>query len=149
MVDTVSNRRSNDRVTVEFACDQELPRVAAHEDDLKTVLTHLLDNAYDAMPDGGVLQISAGMQLAGPEVPGGQKRLAIRIADSGGGISENNIHKVFDPFFTTKEIGQGTGLSLAISYALVTSMGGTLTFGTHENAGAVFCVALPITQSES
>ena len=149
VVDRVSNRRANDRVTVEFACDQELPRVAAHEDDLKTVLTHLLDNAYDAMPEGGTLRISAGIQLAGPDAPHDQNRLAIRIADSGGGISETNIHKVFDPFFTTKEIGQGTGLSLAISYALVTSMGGTLTFETHENGGAVFLVALPITHSES
>jgi len=73
----------------------------------------------------------------------------IRIADSGGGISENNIHKVFDPFFTTKEIGRGTGLSLAVSYALVTSMGGSLTFENQENAGAVFWVVLPLSPGES
>jgi signal transduction histidine kinase len=146
-VDTVANRRGNAMVTVELTGEQGLPRVAAHDDDLKTVLIHLLDNAYDAMPDGGALRISAGVQLAGPD--DGPKQLAIRIADSGGGISANNIHKVFDPFFTTKEIGQGTGLSLAVSYALVTAMGGTLTFETEEKVGAVFRVGLPLSPGES
>mgnify|MGYP001826465175 CR=1 FL=1 len=149
MVKEVAATRSIEHVAVDLALDQELPLVTAHEDDLKTVVHHLLDNAYDAMPEGGTLHISAGLVTSDANALDDQQFLEIRITDSGCGIIENNIHKVFDPFFTTKDIGDGMGLSLAISYALVTSMGGTITFESHKNTGTVFTVALPVNHNPS
>lgn len=145
VIETVAKRRSNERVAVALSCHQGLPRVMAHENDLKTVLIHLLDNAYDAMPDGGTLRISASLRRAEHDDPESQNMIAIDVVDSGCGISDNNTHKIFDPFFTTKEIGQGTGLSLAISYALVTSMNGTLSFENRESTGTSFRIDLPVT----
>lgn len=145
----MATRRSNSRVAVDFTLYQALPLVTAQGDDLKTVINHLLDNAYDAMPEGGTLHI--GASLLTPEANGPQdpQILQIQIADSGSGIIEKNIHKVFDPFFTTKDIGDGMGLSLAISYALITSMGGTITFESHELTGTVFLIGLPVNHNGS
>jgi len=132
-------------VTVEYTFENALPPAIAHEDNLKTVVTHLLDNAYDAMPSGGSLHIGASLMPSEPDRFNSRTYLEISIADSGCGIGEENIHKVFDPFFTTKDIGDGMGLSLAISYALITSMGGSITFDSHENKGTVFSIGLPVT----
>jgi signal transduction histidine kinase len=66
-----------------------------------------------------------------------------RLSDDGGGISSDNLAKIFDPFFTTKEIGKGTGLNLSICYALIQSMGGTITARSEVGAGATFSIYLP------
>jgi len=149
VVDEVAACRSLGRVTVEFAPDPSLPSVMAHEDDLKTVIRHLLDNAYDAMPEEGTLHINVTLVSKDLDKLDNQKFLVIKVADSGCGISERDTHKVFDPFFTTKDIGDGMGLSLAISYALITSMGGTITFESHENTGTVFSIELPVNGNRS
>jgi signal transduction histidine kinase len=149
MVNEVSASRSIGNVAVDLVLDHELPLVNAHEDDLKTVIRHLLDNAYDAMPDGGTLHISADLVTSDSNRSDDPPLLEIKIADSGCGIMESNIHKVFDPFFTTKDIGNGMGLSLAISYALITSMGGAIAFDSHKNKGTVFTVALPVNHDGS
>ena len=142
-VDGIAARRTNAHVAVEYALETGLPLIAAPEDDLKTALMHLIENAYDAMPKGGTLRIGVGPGSPDHEVDEDVKMLEIRIADSGCGISESDVHKVFDPFFTTKDIGEGVGLSLAVSYALVGSMGGTITFERRAKAGTVFVVRLP------
>jgi signal transduction histidine kinase len=149
MVNEVSASRSIGNVAVDLALEQELPLVISHEDDLKTVVRHLLDNAYDAMLEGGTLHISADLVTSYADTLDDKQFVEIKIADSGSGIVENNIHKVFDPFFTTKGIGEGMGLSLAISYALITSMGGTITFESRTNTGTVFTVALPVNRNGS
>ena len=149
VVDEVAACRSLGCVTVTFAPDPALPSVMGHADDLKTVMRHLMDNAYDAMPEGGTLHISAGLVSNDSGGFDNQKFLAIKFADSGCGINEKDIHKVFDPFFTTKDIGDGMGLSLAISYALITSMGGTITFESDKNTGTVFSVGLPLNNKAS
>lgn len=141
--------RSIECVSVDFALDPALPLVTTHEDDLKTVICHLVDNAYDAMPEGGTLQIGAGLLTPASDSLNDQTFVEIRIVDNGCGIIKNNIHKVFDPFFTTKDIGDGMGLSLAISYALITSMGGTITFESHEKAGTAFSIVLPVNHNGS
>ena len=144
LIEDVKARRSDRPVTIEMSCEQGLPPITAYEEDFKTVLNHLLDNAFDAMPEGGALQIRAGYATIALEGDDVRQALEIRITDSGCGISESNTHKVFDPFFTTKAVGEGMGLSLAISYALVCAMGGTLAFESAENDGTVFYIRLPI-----
>ena len=144
LIEGVKTRRPYRPVKIEMSCERGLPLITAYEDDFKTVLNHLLDNAFDAMPEGGTLHIWVGyatMTLAQDDV---RQTLEIRIADSGCGIAESNTHKVFDPFFTTKPVGEGMGLSLAVSYALVCAMGGTLSFKSAESKGTEFSIRLPL-----
>ena len=67
------------------------------------------------------------------------------VSDSGGGIEEQHLGKIFDPFFTTKPVGDGLGLGLAVSYAIVHEIGGRLTACNHAD-GAQFTLTLPIAQ---
>jgi len=143
VADAVKQRAAK-RVGVEFTFEKDLPPVSVNAEDLKTVIHHLVDNACDAMPEGGKLCVAVRYAPIDSGVAPHQKVVIIDIADSGRGIAAKNLHKVFDPFFTTKDIGEGMGLSLAISYALVRSMGGTITFESHVNDGTVFSIQLPV-----
>jgi len=144
MIDEVAARQSNCHVAIELSTEQRLPPLTVHEEDFKTVIRHLLDNAFDAMPEGGILRIEVGCTAYGMAGAKDRKGLEIRIADNGRGILESNTHKVFDPFFTTKSVGEGMGLSLAVSYALVCAMGGTLSFESTTKEGTVFFIRLPL-----
>jgi len=143
LIEEARNRQPESKVTIDADFEHGLPLIAAPADDFKTVVNHLIDNAFDAMPEGGTLRIEAGFATLAPESDNIRQLIEIRIADSGCGISKSNIHKVFDPFFTTKAFGEGMGLSLAVSYALVCAMEGTLSFESSENDGTVFYIRLP------
>ena len=62
----------------------------------------------------------------------------------GTGISEKDLPHIFDPFFTTKDVGEGTGLGLAVTFSLVERMGGKISVDSREGEGTVFTVSLPI-----
>ncbi|RMS23041.1 Sensor histidine kinase, partial [Pseudomonas coronafaciens pv. garcae] len=66
----------------------------------------------------------------------------LSVSDSGSGIAPENLANIFDPFFTTKPVGDGLGLGLAVSYAIINELGGKLTAENHAN-GAVFWFSLP------
>ena len=71
------------------------------------------------------------------------------VADTGTGISKEHVDRIFDPFFTTKKVGEGTGLGLSVSYAIVEKCGGRMRFETHTQkeapgeSGTTFFVSLP------
>jgi PAS domain S-box-containing protein len=96
------------------------------------VLDNLLTNAYQAMPEGGTLTISA---------EGGRDHVRLSVADTGTGISEENMKRLFEPLFTTK--ARGIGLGLAVSKRLVEANGGNIAVESTEGGGAVFTVSLP------
>ena len=98
---TYKLRKNNIEVVRDF--DRSLPRVCAYGKELNQVWTNLIDNAADAMQNGGTLHITTR--------PGGTDIL-IGIADTGTGISPSVQSQIFDPFFTTKGVGEGTGLGL-------------------------------------
>ena len=112
-----------------------LPTLYLDRHQLLQVLMNLVINARDAMPDGGVLSLSASA--------GEGEALLLEVADSGTGIKPENMEKIFEPFFTTKEPGSGTGLGLAISARLVESFGGRITVESKAGEGARFRVWLP------
>ena len=98
--------------SVQLARDypQDLPSIPANAGELNQVWTNLIDNAVDAMSDGGNLRIDVRQQDAW---------VAVRVVDDGHGISEEVRAHIFDPFFTTKAIGEGTGLGLDIAMRIV------------------------------
>jgi PAS domain S-box-containing protein len=118
---------------------------------LHQVLLNLCLNARDAMPDGGVLVISAenrqvdatheGLKQNPKARPG--PYVLFEVKDSGTGMSAKIVESSFDPFFTTKEVGRGTGLGLSTSLAIVTSHGGFLQVTSDEGIGSTFQVFIP------
>ena len=72
------------------------------------------------------------------------QHLLITFEDNGSGIAEENLPHIFDPFFTTKDVGEGTGLGLAVTYSLVQRMNGTITVESREGEGTRFDITLPI-----
>ncbi len=116
---------------------------------LHQVILNLCINARDAMPNGGILEISAknllgdekfaGMHLAEEVWP----YVAIAVSDSGVGIPAENLDVIFDPFFTTKDVGQGTGLGLSTVAGIVKSHGGFVEVSSQVGQGTQFRVFLP------
>lgn len=102
---------------------------------LEQVLINLLRNALDAMSDKPLKRMEIRI-----EAENGQWRLS--VADSGGGIADEHLGNIFDPFFTTKPVGDGLGLGLAVSYAIVHESGGRLC-AENLNNGAQFFFSLP------
>jgi PAS domain S-box-containing protein len=102
---------------------------------LQQVFMNLILNAINAMPDGGTLDISAE-RIA--------NEVAVRVADTGHGLSKPEIEKIFDPFYTTSSVGKGTGLGLSISYSIIKQHSGTIEVESVEGKGSTFIVKLPV-----
>ena len=100
---------------------------------LEQVFTNLFLNAMNAMPNGGILDISI-------ERHGGD--LLVHVTDSGNGIAPEDLGKVFDPFFT-KAAGRGTGLGLSICYSIVDQHKGSISVDSRVGKGSTFTVKLP------
>ncbi|WP_210640476.1 MULTISPECIES: ATP-binding protein [unclassified Pseudomonas] len=105
---------------------------------LEQVLINLLRNALDAMAGQPIKRLEVRLEAD-------DQLWRLSVNDSGTGIAEEHLAQVFDPFFTTKAVGDGLGLGLAVSFAIIHESGGRLTADNHEH-GAVFCVTLPIDQ---
>ena len=112
-----------------------LPNIEADANQLQQVFVNLIVNAYQAMHQGGDLRITT--RAVGNQVQ------AI-FADSGMGISPENLKHIFDPFFTTKEVGKGTGLGLSVSYGIIESHGGKIEVDSQVGGGTRFVVSLPV-----
>ncbi|MDP2321002.1 MAG: ATP-binding protein [Acidobacteriota bacterium] len=123
-----------------------LPPLVGDPTQCHQVLINLCVNARDAMPAGGQLTLSAALARLDESnpvnLPPGDY-LKLEVQDSGTGIAPDIADKIFDPFFTTKEPGQGTGLGLSTSLAIVKSHGGDIQVASHGGRGAVFAVYLP------
>ncbi len=96
--------------TVDLQTDPHLPRVHATGSELNQVWLNLIDNALDAVPEGGRIEVNARLELG---------QVVVRVIDDGPGIPADLVPKIFEPFFTTKAPGQGTGLGLDIAQRLV------------------------------
>lgn len=104
---------------------------------LQQVLVNLVQNATQAMPDGGTITIAVA------PAPGGIAT-QITVADEGPGVPAKDRARVFDPFFTTKAAGVGTGLGLAVCRHLVATAGGSIEVGDGPGGqGAMFKLVIP------
>jgi two-component system, cell cycle sensor histidine kinase and response regulator CckA len=140
-------------IEVKINSPSNLWPVLADATQLHQVFMNLCVNARDAMPQGGLLQITAenvclDEQQArnyldaevGPYV-------VITVADTGMGIPSHLLDRIFDPFFTTKEIGKGTGLGLSAVLGIVKGHKGFIDVSSHPNNGSTFRVYLPASNS--
>jgi CheY-like chemotaxis protein len=112
---------------------------------LEQVITNLVINARDALPEGGTIEIV--LKSAEKEPPPGVEKetrwAVIEVIDHGLGISKDLLPKIFDPFFTTKPAGKGTGLGLATCHGVIRSHGGWLEVETEPGEGTTFRCFLP------
>ncbi len=123
-------------VTVVREYDADLPRVEGYAGELNQVWTNLLDNALDAMPDGGTLTIGVHRR---------DEALEVDVTDSGPGMPPEVAARAFDAFYTTKDVGKGTGLGLDISRRVVAERhGGEITIDSSAT-GTTVRVWLPLT----
>ncbi|MCD5391080.1 ATP-binding protein [candidate division NPL-UPA2 bacterium] len=114
-----------------------LPRVKIDPAELQQAFLNIIQNAVQAMPNGGNLTIATK--------PAGETNcLEISFADTGCGIAPENMEKVFQPFFTSKDFGEGTGLGLAIAEGIVKRAGGEIKAESKLGKGTVFTVYLPL-----
>jgi len=113
-------------------------------DHLQQVLTNILVNGIQAMPDGGTIFLRLAKERIA--VPGktdvADDYLCVRVEDSGVGMDESTRSRVFEPFFTTKDVGDGTGLGLSVAFAIIEDHGGWIDVTSKPGAGSVFAVYL-------
>lgn len=121
-------------VITEF--DDSLPLVSAAGSQLQQVFFNLINNACQAMPqEGGTVTIKTGHK---------EGFVYASIADTGSGISTENLKKIFDPFFTTKQKGEGTGLGLSVTKNIIEAHKGELLVESEQGFGTTFTVRLPV-----
>jgi len=125
-----------------------LPPLLADRGQLEAVLINLVNNAKDAMPDGGNLTLRAEAALV-PQTAGAPLELAagryirLSVADSGQGIAPDVLARVCEPFFTTKPAGRGTGLGLAMARRFAEEAGGALAIASRPGFGTTVSLWLP------
>src|SRR4030043_571138 len=128
-VTAVTGERGNIKLNLDI---NGLPIIKGDEVFLRQAFTNLIQNAVEAMPQGGKLAINASSK---------GDFLDVAISDAGHGIAENIMDKIFLPFFTTKE--NGTGLGLAIVHKIVVSHGGNI-FVDSSDKGTIFRIRFPL-----
>ncbi|MEE4165259.1 MAG: DUF3365 domain-containing protein [Desulfocapsaceae bacterium] len=124
-------------ITLELDLNLEQPYCIDTEA-IKQIVVNIGLNAIQALPEGGTITVHSFLK---------DDLVNIVIRDSGPGIADDVIDSVFDPFFTTKEVGQGTGLGLAVTYSLVQKMEGSIFVESLKNSGCSFTVLIPVSQS--
>ena len=132
-------RKSNVEIVKEYA--DKIPSITGSGGKLQQVFTNLILNARDAMNMGGTITLMTSSDIDGSVI--------VEVSDTGEGIPAENLKKVFDPFFTTKEVGNGTGLGLAVSYGIVQEHAGSIEAQSTPGRGTTFRITLPAALAES
>lgn len=115
-----------------------IPPIQGKVLELSQTFINILTNAFQAMKQGGKLDIST--EKSGEE-------LEIRFRDTGTGISPTHLPRVFDPFFTTKGQGEGSGLGLTVAYRIINKLGGHIRMESEGNKGTTCLITLPVTNA--
>ncbi|NOQ22466.1 MAG: PAS domain S-box protein [Candidatus Aegiribacteria sp.] len=135
---------SGSMVTAEYSIADDLKQVIVDEEQIGQVISSIVINAQQAMPDGGRVCISAEniliLENNSVAIPEGQY-VMVRIKDEGYGIEKDHLSRVFDPFFTTKQ--NGTGLGLATSYSIIRKHRGHIKVETEAGKGSTFIIYIP------
>ena len=109
-VAVLKSKARSKSVAVTVSVEPDLPRVRGFVGELNQIWANLIDNALDAAPDSGRVEVTANRE---------RQRVVVRVVDNGSGIPAEIRERLFEPFFTTKPVGKGTGLGLDIVRRLV------------------------------
>lgn len=129
-------RLENIKVIKDF--DLELPELIINPGEISQVFFYIIDNARQAMPEGGTLVASTGGIKKN-----GSNYVRIKIADTGVGIKQADLEKIFDPFYSSKPEGQGTGMGLSLCHDLIQKHSGTIGVESERGKGSTFIIDLP------
>jgi signal transduction histidine kinase len=126
-------------IRVDTRYGEDVPKVRAVPDQIKQVVLNLLNNARDALGDGGTIEIETEVQA---------DRVRLHFRDTGVGIDNQDLKYIFEPFFSTKTASNGTGLGLSITQSIVRRHGGEIEVESVVGQGTHFTVSLPICRAE-
>jgi len=121
-------------ISINIDSYSESPIIKSDKGQIQQVLLNLLNNALDAVNDGGSIEIKISKK---------EGKMKIACKDNGIGISKEEIQKIFDPFYSSKR-EKGTGLGLFITYGIVQKLGGNIEVESLPGVGSVFTVILPV-----
>ncbi|MEK6652154.1 MAG: PAS domain S-box protein [Nitrospirota bacterium] len=140
---------SGSKVKCEISTPDDLCPVEIDKGQISQVIHHMIINAQQAMPEGGIIKVKAENITADAEHPlplKDGKYLKISIKDHGIGIQEEHLAKIFDPYFTTKQ--EGSGLGLASAYSIVKKHDGHITAESKLGEGTTFYIYLPASEKK-
>jgi signal transduction histidine kinase/ActR/RegA family two-component response regulator len=142
--------RTHKEITIHTHLNEQVWVVEADQGQIEQVLLNCYVNAWQAMPNGGRLNLKTENWMVSPPEPGTQtsapgRYVRVTIQDTGIGMDPETLERIFEPFFTTKEIGIGTGLGLASAYGIVKNHSGFIDVFSQKNKGSVFHIYLPAT----
>ncbi|MCD2323334.1 response regulator [Sphingomonas sp. IC-56] len=134
-------------IEVQLRCTASLPAAMVDPNQLELAVLNLCVNARDAMPEGGVLTLSAEAAVLTtgemPDVAPGQY-LRLSVADTGTGMDAETLQRAVEPFYSTKEIGKGTGLGLSMVHGLASQLGGGFRLRSTPGEGTCVDLWLPV-----
>lgn len=134
--------------------EPDVPDILADGNMLEQVMLNLAINAFDAMPDGGSLVLSASSVEVDEEHAQREsyarvgRFVVISVKDDGIGMDERTSDRIFEPFFSTKEVGKGTGLGLSIVYGVVSEHSGWIELETAPGEGSEFRLYFPVDSAD-
>jgi PAS domain S-box-containing protein len=138
-LNVLRHRAEMGKIQLRTTYDPDIPKLRCDYKRLQQALINIFWNSIEAMPRGGVLDVTTTFD---------PKRRTIRIGirDTGTGIAEENLGKIFEPFFTTKAESKGVGLGLSVAYGIIRQHGGTIAVQSRPGEGTVFSIGLPTDQ---
>ena len=139
-------------VTLSLQLEEDLPAVLADASQLDRILTNLMANARDALPEGGNIVVSMDI-IQFDRIPDNSWQikdvpyLRVMISDNGTGMDEATLSRIFEPFFTTKPAGKGTGLGLSVVFGLMEAHQGFIDLQSQVDVGTAFSLFFPLSSN--
>jgi signal transduction histidine kinase len=137
----VEHKARDQGIVLSVEADPDLPRVVADAELLKTCFLNLMINAVDAMPSGGLLNLSVHRGVSDE----GGGAVVVSVSDTGQGMTPEDIKTAFEPYFSTKEAGLGLGL--ALTQKIVGDHGGTIALESAPGNGTTARIVLPLSHA--
>ena len=141
VVDMLKKKASVNGIQIKEDFGEQPVSVYGDPSELQQVLVNLINNAMDAVEED---KSHPDKQIRVKVIQLDDHTVQISVADTGVGISPENLDKVFTPFFTSKPVGKGTGLGLSVCYGIIDKMGGKMDVASTLDEGTTFTIQLPV-----